>query len=179
MTKWRSLFYCQSWPLTAVMQTKHSREQRQNPVHIRGALLLRSDVLLFLSFWSGCSRCVLNVADTTTVDLEWRQSHITIRLINLRSAAALGFNTHTAFTQTNDGVMMYHCWALRWTTVTDREILFLPLSFAPAAMFPRQSGFRGRTPLLPLLIHSRLVKIRSVTYGKKLWKYKYKERNWG
>ena len=94
MTKWRSLFYCQSWPQTAFMQTKHSREQRQNPVHLRGALLLRSDVLLFLSFWSVCSRRVLNVADTMTVDLKWHQSHITIRLINLRSAAALGF-THT------------------------------------------------------------------------------------
>ena len=45
---------------------------------------------------------------------------------------------------------------LRWTTVTDREILFLPLSFAPAAMFPRQSGLRGRTSILSLLIHSRL-----------------------
>ena len=77
-------------------------------------------------------------------------------------------HTHTAVTQTNDGVMMYHCWALRWTTVTDREILFLPLSFAPAAMFPRQSGFRGRTPLLSLLIHSRLEKKSSVPYGKKL-----------
>ena len=131
-------------------------DQMELTVHIRGALLLRSDVLLFLSFWSGCSHCVLNVADTTTVDLEWRQSHITIRPINLRSAAALGFNTHTAFTQTNDGVMMHHCWALRVTAVTDREILFLPLSFAPAAMFPRQSGLRGRTPLLSLLIHSRL-----------------------
>ena len=65
-------------------------------------------------------------------------------------------HTHTAVTQTNDGVMMYHCWALRWTTVTDSEILFLPLSFALAAMFPRQSGLRGKTPLLSLLIHSRL-----------------------
>lgn len=37
-----------------------------------------------------------------------------------------------------------------------REILFLPLSFALAAMFPRQSGFRGRTPLLSVLIHSGL-----------------------
>ena len=42
------------------------------------------------------------------------------------------------------------------------EILFLPLLLLPplssavAAMFPRQSGFRGRTPLLCLLIHSRL-----------------------
>ena len=36
------------------------------------------------------------------------------------------------------------------------EILLLPLSLALAAMFPRQSGFRGRTPLLSLLIHSRL-----------------------
>ena len=54
--------------------------------------------------------------------------------------------------------MMYHCCALRWTTVTDREILFLPLSFAPAAIFPRQSGLRGRTPIpiLSLLIHRRL-----------------------
>ena len=55
-----------------------------------------------------------------------------------------------------------HCWALRFnrTTVTAElwqlEILFLPLSSAVAAMFPRQSGFRGRTPLLCLLIHSRL-----------------------
>ena len=89
------------------MQTKHSREERQNPVHLRGALLLRSDVLLFLSIWSGCSRCVLNVADTTTVDLEWRQSHITIRLINLRSAAALGFNTNIDFTQ-----LMMESWCI-------------------------------------------------------------------
>ena len=36
------------------------------------------------------------------------------------------------------------------------EILFLPLSSAVAAIFPRQSGFRGRTPLLCLLIHGRL-----------------------
>ena len=33
------------------MQAKHSREQRRNPVHLRGALLLRSDVLLFRSSW--------------------------------------------------------------------------------------------------------------------------------
>ena len=39
---------------------------------------------------------------------------------------------------------------------TQLEILFLPLSSAVAALFPRQSGFRGRTPLLCLLIHSRL-----------------------
>ena len=39
---------------------------------------------------------------------------------------------------------------------TQLEILFLPLSSAVAAMFPRQSGFRERTPLLCLLIHSRL-----------------------
>ena len=32
----------------------------------------------------------------------------------------------------------------------------LPLNFSLAAMFPRQSGFRGLTPLLPLLIHGRL-----------------------
>ena len=54
--------------------------------------------------------------------------------------------------------MRYHCWALRWTTATDREILFLPLCFAlpchAHAMFPRQSDLR--TPLLSLLIHSRL-----------------------
>ena len=37
------------------------------------------------------------------------------------------------------------------------EILFLPLSSAVAAMFPRQSGFRGRTPLLCLLIHGAVV----------------------
>ena len=36
------------------------------------------------------------------------------------------------------------------------DIIFLPLSFALAAMFPRQRGLRGRTPLLSLLIHSRL-----------------------
>ena len=31
----------------------------------------------------------------------------------------LQHKTHKGFTQTNDGVMMYHCWVLRWTKVTD------------------------------------------------------------
>ena len=60
-------------------------ENKDRTQFIPGALMLRSHLLLSLSFWSVCSRCVLNVADTTTVDLEWRQSHITIRLFNLRS----------------------------------------------------------------------------------------------
>ena len=63
---------------TAVMQMKHSREQRQNRVHIREALLLSSDLLL----WLGCSRCILYVAyKTNHVKVTW----ITRRLFNLRS----------------------------------------------------------------------------------------------
>ena len=37
----------------------------------------------------------------------------------LSCCSGLQHNKHTAFTQSNDGVMMYHCSALRWTTVTD------------------------------------------------------------
>ena len=39
----------------------------------------------------------------------------------LSCCSGLQHNTHTAFTQTNDGVMIYHCWALRWTTATDSQ----------------------------------------------------------
>ena len=35
--------------------------------------------------------------------------------------SGLQLNTHTAVTQTNDGVTMFHCWTLRWTTVTNGE----------------------------------------------------------
>ena len=75
---------------------------------------------------------------------------------SLLSPAALGSNTHTAFTQTNDGVMISLLRSEMDNSHRQREILFLPLSFALAAMFPRRNGFRGRTPLLSLLIHSRL-----------------------
>ena len=60
-------------------------ENKDRTLFISAALMLRSHLWLFLSVWSGCSHCVLKVADTTTVDLEWRQSHITIRLFNPRS----------------------------------------------------------------------------------------------
>ena len=39
----------------------------------------------------------------------------------LSCCSGLQHNTHTACTQTHEGVMMSHCWALRWTTVLDSE----------------------------------------------------------
>ena len=62
----------------AVMQTNHSREQQTEPGSYQGSLTAQVRCIALAEFWSGW-------VDTTTVDLEWRQSHTTIRLFKLRS----------------------------------------------------------------------------------------------
>ena len=78
----------------------------------------------------------------------------------------LQHNTHRAFPLNNDAVMIWLLSSEMDNSHGQLEILILPLSFGLAVMFPRQSGFRGREPLLSLLTH---IHRRANTFTETHW----------